>query len=305
MNFKVISIDLNSPYFEQVIKLGEANRSTLGFLPRGAFEQHASKKQIIVVIDENTNDVLGYLLYRNSRQKMLASIVHLCIDTKHRQQGIARNLFKELVKLTQKNYKAIRVHCRADYEANHLWPKLGFSATNEIPGRSKEGSVLTVWWFDHNHPSLFSHAEQNSSKAKVAIDANVFFQLQHPEIKGNEESLPLLEPWLDIDLYITPEIFNEIVRNPDKKRRDAARKFADTFKKTTSSDAYFQEIDKELLKLLPSPTSPSDESDRRQLARAISAGIPFFVTRDGTLLSKSDEIYFSTGQNSDKHERSQ
>lgn len=291
MNFKIISIDLNSPCFEQVIKLGEANRSTLGFLPRGAFEHYASKKQIIVAIDENTDNVLGYLLYRNSRQKMLASIVHLCISTKNRQRGIARNLFNELVKLTQKNYKAICVHCRVDYEANHLWPKLGFSAVNEIPGRSKEGSVLRVWWFDHNHPSLFSHAEQNSSKAKVAIDANVFFQLQHPEIKGNEESLPLLEPWLDVDIYITPEIYNEIVRNPDKKRRADARKFADTFKKTRSSDANFQKIDKELLEILPNPISSSDASDRRQLARTIAAGIPFFVTRDGPLLSKSDEIY--------------
>ncbi|MEA3350237.1 MAG: GNAT family N-acetyltransferase, partial [Chloroflexota bacterium] len=206
MNYTILQIDHTSKYFEQVIQLGEANKKTLGFFPRGAFEYHAIKKQIIVAVDDESDTLLGYLLYGLSRRKMLASIVHLCIDENQRGRGITRALFSELKEQTKQGYKAIRVHCRTDYDANSLWPKLGFQAIREIPGRSKDGTTtLRVWMFDYGHPTLFSYAKNQSSKVKVAIDANVFFQLQHPQVEGHEESLTLLEPWLDIDLYLTPE----------------------------------------------------------------------------------------------------
>ncbi len=290
MNLKVFPIDQKSLYFEQAIALGEANRATLGFFPKGAFEESASKKRIIVAVDEDSRSLLGYLLYGISRRKMLAYIVHLCVAGNQREKGIARALFNELDNST-KSFRAIRVHCRIDYEANNLWPKLGFSAVNEIPGRSKDGSTtLRVWWFDHNYPSLFTFAEQQNQKAKVAIDANVFFELRDPEMAGNEESLALLEPWLEIDLCLTPEIYNEIARNPNKTVRDKSRKFADLFKISPNLPDKFQSAEQELNLLLPPAKSVSDESDRRQLARAISADIPFFVTRDGFLLDNSDEV---------------
>ena len=101
MEFKILSIDHASPYLEQVIKLGEANSATLGFFPKGAFEQAASKKWIIVAVD-NTNTVLGYLLYGISRTKMLAYIVHLCVDKSYRCSGIAKTLFAELIRSNRK-----------------------------------------------------------------------------------------------------------------------------------------------------------------------------------------------------------
>jgi ribosomal protein S18 acetylase RimI-like enzyme len=296
MNLKVFSIDLASPYLEQVIKLGETNRVTLGFFPRGAFEQHASKKWIIVAIDQDMNTVIGYLLYGVSRGAMIVYIVHLCVETAHRKNGVAKALFDELI-LISKKYRAIRVHCRVDYDANSIWPKLGFSAVNEIPGRSKSGSTLRVWWFEHDHPSLFSYAKQQeqNQKINVAIDANVFFQLQYPDIGGHEESTTLLEPWLDINLHVTKEIFNEIARNPDSNKRKQGRQFANSFEVAKSSDSKFQASYQSLLPLFPKPSTASDESDIRQLARAISSDISFFVTRDEFLLTKSPIVYEKFG----------
>ncbi len=296
MNYTISIIDHSSKYFEKVIQLSEANKKTLGFLPYGAFEQLAAKKQVIVAVDDKTDALLGYLLFNLSRRKMLASVVHLCIDVKQRGKGITRELFSVLKEQTKQGYRAIRVHCRIDYDANRLWPKLGFQNVGEKPGRSKEGkTTLGIWMFDHGHPTLFSYVAQQSSNIKVAIDANVFFQLQHPETKGNEESLTLLEPWLEVDLYLTPEIFNEIARNKNKSKRKATRKFANTFPISKSSNEEYENTQQKVFSLLPKAQNDSDESDRRQLARAISAGIPFFVTRDGFLLNQRDLLHKEFG----------
>ncbi len=226
---------------------------------------------------------------------MLVSIVHLCVHSHWQGRGISRLLFDELKSLTKDGYLGVRVHCRVDYPANKLWPKLDFVAMGEIDGRGKKGTRLTIWKYEYDHPSLFSYAslQNENRKVKVVIDANVFYQLQAPDVPDHEESLPLLEPWLDIDLYITPEMLNEISRNKNKAEREAARKFADSFNTvaTKASHLNFQKTQKELRPLFPESLSQSDASDLRQLAYAISDGIPFFVTRDGLVLDRADDIF--------------
>lgn len=299
MNIKVSQIDHTSKYLKDVILLGDLNKVTLGFFPKDAYKESASKKWIIVAIDEVSGELTGYLLYSISRQKMLVSIVHLCIQSSWRGKGISKLLFDELKKITQQGYLGVRVRCRVDYPANKLWPKLGFLAMGEMDGRGKKGTRLTIWKFEYDQPSLFSYVLQQmeSKKVKVVIDANVLFQLQAPEIPENEESLPLLEPWLDIDLYVTPEIYNEIARNKDKQKKEATRKFADSFVTvdSKSSQDKFQKTEKELRPLFPELMSQSDESDLRQLAYAISAEIPFFVTRDGPMLGRSEDVFEKFG----------
>ncbi len=179
MTFKISSINHTSKYLNDVISLGDANKHTLGLLPRDAYIDFASKNLIIIATDETTGTLAGYLLYNISRKKMLVSIVHLCIDLSYRSKGISRLLFDRLKELTQDGYLGVRVRCRKDYVANKLWPKLDFVTMAEISGRGKKGTTLTVWKFEYNHPSLFSYAfKQNENlKIKVVIDANIFYQL--------------------------------------------------------------------------------------------------------------------------------
>jgi predicted nucleic acid-binding protein len=299
MSVKVFQIDHNSKYLSEVIALGDVNKSTLGFFPKDAYIESASKKRIIIAVDEGTEGLAGYLLYSVSRQKMLVSIVHMCVNTLWRGGGVTKLLFDELKRITQDGYLGVRVRCRVDYSANKLWPKLGFLAMGEMDGRGKKGTRLTVWKFEYDQPSLFSYAlQQNESKkVKVVIDANVLYQLQFPENPENEESLPLLEPWLDVDLYITPEIYNEIDRSKDKRTKEATRKFADSFMKvdSKSSQGKFQKSQENLRPLFPKVMTPRDESDLRQLAYAISADIPFFVTRDEPMLGRADDVFENFG----------
>ena len=201
--------------------------------------------------------------------------------------------------MTENGFHYVRVRCRVDYPANRLWSKLGFVAIGEMDGRGKKGTKLMIWKYEYDHPSLFSYLSQQNedTKVKVVIDANVFYDLQSPEDPKSEESLPLLEPWLDIDICITPEMLNEISRNTDDEKREAGRKFAASFNMVDSKASHdkFQKVQEDLRPFFPIQLKQSDELDLRQLVYAISDEIPFFVTRDETILEKSDELFEKFG----------
>lgn len=289
---KVVDIDPRSPHLEEVIKLASANTSNLGFLPKGGFIQRARQRCLLVAFD-NDGNFLGYLLYGISQKKMLAYIIHLCVLPEHRKNKVATHLVQTLKDITKNSLRGIRVRCRRDFEANKIWPNLGFTALGEIRGRGKKETALNVWWLDHGHPTLFSLIADQITNPKASMDASVIYQLQQRSSSKNEEAQSLLADWLreNIELCVTNEIFNEINRHPDKAVRAVSRSFAHKFPVLSGSDDKFQKYCTELRSLFPDSLSESDKSDIRQLARSISAAVDFFVTRDQFLLDNTDEIF--------------
>ena len=146
---KVQHISERPDLLPAVIRLGRVHRATLGFLPDGAFEDHARKNQILVAVKEG--ELTGYILYRVSREK--ATVTHLCVSSEFRGDGVARALVNKLFDVTA-DLRGIGLQCRQDYEANAVWPKLGFHHVSSRPGRSQEGHLLALWWFDHGKTDL-------------------------------------------------------------------------------------------------------------------------------------------------------
>lgn len=293
---KIVAIDQASPYLKDVIELGDQNKATLGFLSRGAYANHAAKRQILVAVDGRK--MTGYLLYSISIRKQLAYIVHLCIKESERQKGVARALFEELKSLTKGKFRGIRVHCRREYEASKIWPKLNFAAKSEKPGRSISGSTLTIWWYDHRHPDLFTAASEYHGlpKLRVAIDANILFELHEP-FGTDAEAQSLMADWIqdDLELCVTQEIFNEIDRQDNQENRRRGRAYARQFPLIEAENDIYEKTLNELQQILPETKSLSDESDRRQLAWSIAAGMQFFVTLDKDLLDEEIPIYEKFG----------
>ena len=289
---KVVHIDQRSPYLEDVIKLASANTINLGFLPKGVFIERARQRCLLVTLD-NRDKFLGYLLYGISQKKMLAYIVHLCVTPQYRKKGVAAHLVQKLKDVTKNSLRGIRVHCRRDFEANKIWPNLGFTAIDDIRGRGKTETTLNVWWLDHGHPTLFTLISNQTANPKASMDASVMYQLQERPSSRNEESQSLLADWLreNLELCVTEEIFNEINRHPDKTVRSATRTFARKFPILSGPDDKLQKCRIDLRSLFPDPLTESDKSDIRQLARSIAAGADFFVTRDEFLLDNTDEIF--------------
>jgi len=276
-----------------VMALHGANSKTLGPFPVGAFEEYAQKRQILVAWSP-CGDVLGYLLYRISRQR--ASIVHLCVDPAHRAGGIAQRLVDAL-KIITKHLTGVGLRCRQDNYAKLLWPRMGFAAMGRKPGRGRDGHELTFWWFDHGHPDLLSNKPTEDRRSCVVIDANVFFDLKGSEGRKGEESQALLADWVQgaIELHVTKETHNEIERATDKKTHAESRAHATRYPTLATDDKIFQRICQELKPLFPNKSNLRDSADLRQIAYAIAGGALFFATRDETLISRCDSLYDTYG----------
>lgn len=279
---------------ERVMALHRASAGTLGFFPKGAFEEHAKLGQIIVALDASEN-CLGYLLYRVARGR--AAIVHLCVSEQARGHGVSRSLVDKLKQETN-SLEGIGLLCRRDFVAHHVWPKFGFEAVNSKPGRGADGAILTYWWFSHGHEDLFSRvAEADPVRQRVVVDANVFFDLHGRETTESEVSKALLADWVQasIELVVTKELSNEIANGPDEETRRQSRAALTGYQKLKADDEVFQQLCGELHPLLPESVTLRDEADLRQVAYAIAGGAPFFVTRDQTLIDRCETLYASHG----------
>ncbi len=220
----------------QVVELGDQNKAQLGLLPASVIGKYATAGSIIVA--EHEGAVHGYLLFRNVPTKSRASIVHLCVDTQHRGQGVADALFRQMRRLTM-GLNGVSLNCRRDFEhPSRLWERLGFVPVDERPGRGQQDSILTVWWFDYKSSNLFS--EYRSNRVDVVMDANVFYDICETPLYPLADVLALKADWLaeEIRLVITDELLNEIGRNKHKERRTASRQLARAYVTVSSGPGY-------------------------------------------------------------------
>lgn len=274
--------------------LHRLNAKTLGFFPKGAFEEHVRLRQVIVATD-SAGQCLGYLLYRVARGR--ATIVHLCVADAARGKGVAR-LLVDCLKRETKSLEGIGLFCRRDYDVTHIWAKFGFEAVNAKTGRGKDGAELTFWWFGHGHEDLLSRAsEPDPVRQRVVIDANVFYDLFARNTPESEDSRALLADWVQasIELVITKELRNEIAKASDENQRSASRAEATRYTTLPADDAVFQKLCAELRPCLPASTTLNDEADLRQVAYSIAGSAPFMVTRDQTLVDRCEPLYRSHG----------
>jgi GNAT superfamily N-acetyltransferase len=286
----VIEVGHTSTHLKSVKALHAANSQTLGFFPEGAFDDYAHRGQILGAIDDKK--CIGYLLYRVSRGR--ATIAHLCIETSHRHTGAGAQLFSALREAV-KDLRGIGLRCRRDYEASSFWQKLGFVAQRDLPGRGKVPADLTFWWFDNGHPTLFTDAilDQVKSKLCVAIDANIFYDLNDPNRSGYIESNALRADWLvdTLELCVTDAIRNDINQSQDKQQRADSWELVEQFTVLPCDQAKLLSVAETLKGLFPEDSSARGNSDRWQIARTIAADIPHFITRDEELLELSANVY--------------
>ncbi len=290
---EIVFIKDRMDLLNDVIDLGDVNSTTLGFYPRGAYEKSAKENKIILTTD-SSSEVLGYLLYSINKKSQFVYIVHLCVEQSQRKQDIASKMLEKLKEETSELLRGIRVRCRKDYDANDVWPKLGFEWKADMPGRSRHGSTLSIWWFDYGKPDLFSQLTDklDENKLKVAIDMNVFIDLCSGINNHTQHSHSLKADWLleNIELCITSEIFNEIDRIKDKTERAEKNNEAKSYHLIESDSGIFNEVYTSLKQKSFIDSSDSKESDVRQISYAIAARIPVFVTYDKGLLKRNARI---------------
>lgn len=284
-------VEVGGPAFETVVALGRKHSRYLGMFPRGAFEEYALRRRILGAFTADGH-LAGYLLYRVSQ--MYAVIVHLCVTDECRGQGVARCLFEALREQTRECQGA-RLRCRRDFPADRMWPRLGFKAVHEQPGRGQEGLTLTRWVYEYGQPTLFTalEAEFAAGRVSAVLDANVVYDLQDPASARTEESKALSADWL-LDAYeycVTKEIYAEIYRNESQTKREDRRSFVRKFREVSENHAEEQRLVEALRPLFPEVLSENDASDMRHLAKSIVGGASLFITRDEGLLGLANDVY--------------
>lgn len=164
--------------------------------------------------------------------------------------------------------------------------------------QSKDGHELTFFWLSHPHKTLFSDCEEaDDEKVTLVIDANVFYDLLDVRRMEADESLGLTADWLQpsICIYVTPELSNEIQRNPDSGERSKRMSSARSYDTVSAPRKDFERAVSSVESICGKALTERDKADQRQLAWTIAAGCDVFVTRDQRLLDHSDAIYAEHG----------
>lgn len=291
---KILVIDNCSPYLETVIKLGDANKETLGFLPHKAFGDKAKSGNIFIAIDSECF-CAGYVLFGYSKRYNRHTLVHLCISESHRGKGIAKLLVDYLKKITKES-RGIGLHCRRDYDLKDMWSKLGFVPQHDKKGRSKEGKLLTYWWFDHGHQDLFSFATNQKLESKfcAVIDHQIFFEISKSQENDFPDSKSLFADWVqsEIELFVTDEIYTQINSIKEDKERKRLRDFAkENFTVLPPCNNSFESFIQSLKIFFDKSQVCIDESEIRNLAKTIASQTQAFVTLNQDLLELKEKIY--------------
>ena len=279
---------------DAVDALMKRNSQTLGFLPRRALDEHVVRGTVLGATT-GAAELAGYLLYAANPFRF--RVVHLCVSDAFRGQGIARRLVDAL-KAAATTQRGIRLHCRRDYPAHHMWPTLGFLPLDEKPSRSRADRTLTLWYLDlapDDRLGLF-RANTSDETVDVVIDSQILFDFSEPESATTRVSKSLLSDFLadSVRIFLTDEVYLEINRNEDPKRRKLSRQYAGGFPKVEHNAGAVNYLAETLATFLPSHT-PSQKSDIQHLAKTAASTVGTFVTRDDKLLKKSAKISALTG----------
>ena len=278
----------DSPHYQRVIELGNANTATLGLLSFTVINQAAAEKRVLAFIEGD--DVRGYALYRKRVRTSDISLTHLCVDHDHRGRGIARKLVEGIVERNP-NRAGIRVACREDYDAHTIWPRLKFERLGQTPGRGRDRLPLATWWLAIAARSLFDELEQEDVRMVVAIDTNVLLDIL--EQRDFPSSLALAADWVaeTAELAMTAQSRSEL--------RD----------QHATDDDFGSELE-EFRTLMPSrggwqmkmqalqgnrSTARLGAGDLRVVAQAAASEADYLLSRDEDLLRRGRQIEQLTG----------
>lgn len=290
-------INNHHPLYPAVKRLGKKYSATLGFMPEGGFDDYAVGNCIITASEKGT--LMGYLMYRQTSRFGRIAIVHLVVDEPYRRQGVTTALLDTLRdKFKDSGAQGMVLNCRKDFAIpSKLWERYGFIAKGQKRSRSYETHYLTTWWYAFQQRDLFTLAYEESDKVRALMDANIIMKLRDAEtehripLDPKEDPRCLLADWLveETDLCYASEIFNEIYRDTDLNRMQRTNIFLSNFAPAPYDIEEQKKTAKELRTILTGRTD-NDESDRKQVASCIAAGIPYFITYDAEIIKKKDEI---------------
>lgn len=299
-------------YIDDVQIHADNNRNSLGFLPAISYTEQAKKERLYVVINADSKQYLGHLLYGGRYPSIKIFQIHIC--SKARKHSLGTLLLTELIKYGEsKNFITITANVAADLKANLFWEKNGFNLVRQKAGGKSKNRTINIRAKTLNTPSILNFTGNHSStrrshdsiaynekpilsRPSYAIDLNVMFDFLKKRLHHEEAGRIFQAGWCaDIKLCVTAEFKNELERNRLNSTIDPILSFADnlpTLPKVAPGllDPLIEELGTIVFPQRKSQNkiTNQDKSDLTHLASAIHHKIFGFITREEAILKRSD-----------------
>ncbi len=265
-----------TPAYRALIALAKQARSTVGFLTDAAFPRNGpSKARCSPHRWTGSSRAICFTTCRETRFGLSSlSLRHPVVAS-----GSARTLVDRVAD-EHAERRGMFLHCRRDYDADTLWPKLDFEPLGERPGRSFEGKPLTRWYRSFGQPDLFTYLHEDDTRRPVAtMDACVFFDLV--SIRPKAIAQQLRADWLGehVRLAATSQLSVEIHRgdDPSERRRQAAA--LEQFRLIPPPGVVWRSVFEQLQQAHPT-APPKDHDDLAHAAQSIASGATWLITGD-------------------------
>jgi hypothetical protein len=266
-----------------VVRLGDKNRKTLGFLPHSGYSEAAERRHIVLAVSTD-GTLAGYCLYAPTRTYV--RIVHLCVDNQHLGRGLARRMVESVNELNPQS-SGLRLKCRRDWPSYEMWPKLGFRPRTDVTGRSAAGHLLTVWWrASASEMDLFSVQAHQSDVPLVAIDSNVFSDLHSTRADREGRfsgAVALLAGDNQIQLALPSSVPAELNRTADDVVRRRLLDCTASYPVLAVDEHAVSRAHADLLANIDNDVLTRDASlrnDSRLIVEAALGGADVYITRD-------------------------
>ncbi|WP_420621405.1 GNAT family N-acetyltransferase [Candidatus Poriferisodalis sp.] len=293
---RIEPVQANGPLYDQVVALGDANSATLGHLPYAVFEEAATSGCLLAAT--RNGEVVGYALFALRSRRFEVSLTHLCVRNSERGQGTSRRLVDDIAR-RHADRRGIRLRCRVDYPAHHMWPRLGFEHWSRRPGRSHAGHELATWWRPLADLSLFDsvvqlpEAETVDDRLVAALDTNIILDLL--EGRNRDASLGLAADWMHdhAQLVVTAQVSSELRSGKGNAATARPSTGRPEFSELRANDDAVNESYASLR--TADELSTNQDDDLRIVAETAAGGATHLISRDEALLRSAETIQRLTG----------
>ena len=132
---------INHNHIDGMKLLADANRESLGFMPRKKLEEIADQQRAFVALYDGS--VVGFVVFRHRKRDLQTTLSEICVQHEYRGQGIGADLIQSLIRdCDQRNRAYIQLKCPIDLAANQFYEHLGFDLHMTEDGKKRR---LNVW----------------------------------------------------------------------------------------------------------------------------------------------------------------
>lgn len=301
-------------HMQMVIERADANRSALGFLPRGAYFDAARQEKLLVAAtrQERSEVYVGHLLFGGAFPHV--RIFQVFVEDRFRRMGIASRLIDALIEESEEGgYLTVSARVADDLvQSNAFWEQKGFDVSQVVREGSGSSRVIHVRTRYLNTPTLFSTprsaspgthdlqlSERTPSTSPIfSLDLNFLLDLSGKRARAPEAGRIIGAAMNNlIRLFVAQEFITELNRTHKPDVPDPILEFARSLPRFPDIPSCIAgPLKLELANLIfPERVRRGqlrlrEQSDLMHLAAAIHNKAQGFVTSDQALLRRRTAI---------------